>query len=863
MTSAFARFQRQQKQPPQQQQQQTAAVSDARVGEILSDSSSTLSSADERRARPSHPDSRLSDGDSDARAPASARRSTRETSGGRPAAKIRQLPARRVMKKTGSRKWYSDSEDDADSAAAPVTTALSEKQQQQPADKEKRSDGRRHKGSKGADPRGRNADDENDESGDAEEEEEEEAVRSAESDASDLAEPPASINTQRKALKSLKALNTAALSAAHHPQHQVASPTSESDAPPRSGTLDPLAVAAKKKTATTGFQKLVAKTFSPFGSRRKSVESPAALSSPHSSGDPATAIGRAQSTAVLSPAASSDPAAALRASDSRKRQPVSSSSAGGGKRQSGMGDVASPLSSSKGSRGTLASQLHAEAPLINRRTSRLKQPPGSAELSSAPRSVVDSPRDAAAARRALEAAVAASGGSTDAFSGSEALSPGQRKVPGAFLGAAGSGVLLEGWLRQKQRRGVKGMKRWNARYFVLYAKSNEVRYYADVVPSAWGPIPLGEIGSISLRLIQKISKPGHPKYRGCRFDITCRNSWGTHYADDYVSSDDENSNNTNNNTANDTTTANADAAATAKQERTSTPRSSRMYSLVADSPQTTVTWMSALDSLLVRSANSPRPDVSTGTGATAGATAPGSGGARLKRVASAKAVARRRSSTLESETLVLVGAADNVPKPVAFAVKYIFDSTPGIETPLFYESEPDAAKLKTSLKFLNQFSTDAARTPSMEELEAVLDPVTAGAVVKTWLKQLAQPLVPFEMFDDFQALARSAAAAPFALARDLKALVESLPRRNFAMLVCVLVHLNDVHGYASKNGMDAAVLAARFAEFVLRPRDAESGGAAEGAGCERELTRALVEEMIANVDAIVDEKAVEEFGEGV
>lgn len=75
------------------------------------------------------------------------------------------------------------------------------------------------------------------------------------------------------------------------------------------------------------------------------------------------------------------------------------------------------------------------------------------------------------------------------------------------------------------------------------------------------------------------------------------------------------------------------------------------------------------------------------------------------------------------------------------------------------------------------------------------------------------------------------------------------------MLVCVLVHLNDVHGYASKNHMDAALLATLFTDFVLRPRD--------GADRRNEHTRALVEEMIANVDAIIDEQAVEEFAEGI
>lgn len=88
----------------------------------------------------------------------------------------------------------------------------------------------------------------------------------------------------------------------------------------------------------------------------------------------------------------------------------------------------------------------------------------------------------------------------------------------------------------------------------------------------------------------------------------------------------------------------------------------------------------------------------------------------------------------------------------------------------------------------------------MDELDAVLDPVTAGAVVKLWLAQLEHPLVPFEMFDDFQALARNARAAPFALTRDLRALTDALPRRNLYVLcvyLCILAGRDGIHSHWS------------------------------------------------------------------
>jgi hypothetical protein len=70
------------------------------------------------------------------------------------------------------------------------------------------------------------------------------------------------------------------------------------------------------------------------------------------------------------------------------------------------------------------------------------------------------------------------------------------------------------------------------------------------------------------------------------------------------------------------------------------------------------------------------------------------------------------------------------------------------------------------------------RKPAKDELEQLLDAATAGAVVMLWLKQLEQPLIPFAMYDDFVELAREAQTAPFDLRRNLRALLDALPKKN-------------------------------------------------------------------------------------
>lgn len=80
------------------------------------------------------------------------------------------------------------------------------------------------------------------------------------------------------------------------------------------------------------------------------------------------------------------------------------------------------------------------------------------------------------------------------------------------------GILLEGELQKFSPESMRGV-RWHKRYFVLYACACELRYYRAHAEAAWGKIPLGERGSIPLRLVVKIEQPSDKKYRGCRFDL--------------------------------------------------------------------------------------------------------------------------------------------------------------------------------------------------------------------------------------------------------------------------------------------------------------------------------------------------------
>ncbi|OQS04462.1 hypothetical protein THRCLA_03310 [Thraustotheca clavata] len=421
------------------------------------------------------------------------------------------------------------------------------------------------------------------------------------------------------------------------------------------------------------------------------------------------------------------------------------------------------------------------------------------------------------------------------------LSPGRGQLGGAAPGPPGSGVLLEGWLRQKQRRGIRGLKKWNSRYFVLYAKVHELRYYSDVVQSGWGPIPLGEIGSISLRLIQRISKPSHPKYKGCRFDITCRSSSSgvPDLDDDPLSSDDE-----------------AKKASPKQPPKIkTTPKASRVYSLIADSPQTTVLWVNTLDSLLTRSVNSPRPDGVS----QAKSQQPLKALAQLNQSRQKSAVdfmvnnksqppSATSTLTKTNEWSVFSLPDDIVPKAIVYAIEYIFESSPGIETELFYEKESPPAQLKAVLTRLNQCGVEKKK-PTRNDWDTLFDVVSASGVVILWLHQLEGPIVPTEMFADFAAVIEQAAVAPFEMQRNLKGLLSALPPKPFKIIAYLIFHWNDVTVYQQKNQMTAKVLAERFSQFVFRSKQATEK--------DKEIAQRLLEEMITHADALIDEKESE------
>ena len=188
-----------------------------------------------------------------------------------------------------------------------------------------------------------------------------------------------------------------------------------------------------------------------------------------------------------------------------------------------------------------------------------------------------------------------------------------------------------------------------------------------------------------------------------------------------------------------------------------------------------------LDSLLKRSANSPYPD---------------SGNSSLKKtdsafpLSSSGSKSTRKSKTMsKASNVVIVLGDDPVPVSIQLAIEFLDSSTPGIEEKQFYALEASSSQIKSSLRFLNPYTTNALLEKPDGVLEQYLDSVTAGSLVKKWLLEVEQPIIPFQMFDNFMAVAAYAEQDPYDLVQNLKALVHALPTRNLYDTLEKIVHL--------------------------------------------------------------------------
>ncbi|XP_036404680.1 rho GTPase-activating protein 24-like [Megalops cyprinoides] len=136
-----------------------------------------------------------------------------------------------------------------------------------------------------------------------------------------------------------------------------------------------------------------------------------------------------------------------------------------------------------------------------------------------------------------------------------------------------------------------------------------------------------------------------------------------------------------------------------------------------------------------------------------------------------------------------------------------------------------------------QVAFDAGEKPTFD---SSTDVHTVASLLKLYLRELPEPVVPFSRYQDFLQCGERVPNGRRQALADLKKLLHELPVANFNLLYYICRFLNEVQSYSHINKMSTQNLATVFGPNILRPKaeDPESiiGGAA--------LVQQLMSELI-------------------
>ncbi|XP_030639206.1 rho GTPase-activating protein 24 [Chanos chanos] len=137
-----------------------------------------------------------------------------------------------------------------------------------------------------------------------------------------------------------------------------------------------------------------------------------------------------------------------------------------------------------------------------------------------------------------------------------------------------------------------------------------------------------------------------------------------------------------------------------------------------------------------------------------------------------------------------------------------------------------------------QEAFDAGEKPSFD---SSTDVHTVASLLKLYLRELPEPLVPFSCYQEFLTCGKKIPTQRDLALLELRNLLHELPVANFNLLNYICSFLNEVQSYSSTNKMSIQNLATVFGPNILRPKaeDPESiiGGAAAVQNLMSELIR--------------------------
>ncbi|XP_076836950.1 rho GTPase-activating protein 24 isoform X2 [Brachyhypopomus gauderio] len=137
-----------------------------------------------------------------------------------------------------------------------------------------------------------------------------------------------------------------------------------------------------------------------------------------------------------------------------------------------------------------------------------------------------------------------------------------------------------------------------------------------------------------------------------------------------------------------------------------------------------------------------------------------------------------------------------------------------------------------------QEAFDAGEKPSFDST----DVHTVASLLKLYLRELPEPLVPFSRYQEFLLCGKKMPSDREQGLMELKNLLHELPVANFNLLKYICQFLNEVQSYSSTNKMSIQNLATVFGPNILRPKAEDPESIIGGTAVVQHLMSELIRE---------------------
>ncbi|XP_027881396.1 rho GTPase-activating protein 24 isoform X2 [Xiphophorus couchianus] len=136
-----------------------------------------------------------------------------------------------------------------------------------------------------------------------------------------------------------------------------------------------------------------------------------------------------------------------------------------------------------------------------------------------------------------------------------------------------------------------------------------------------------------------------------------------------------------------------------------------------------------------------------------------------------------------------------------------------------------------------QDAFDCGEKPSFD---CNTDVHTVASLLKLYLRELPEPVIPFQKYEEFLAKAKLLGKDDEMGMKELKRLVESLPPVNYNLLKYICRFLDEVQSYSGVNKMSVQNLATVFGPNILRPTIEDPVTIMEGTVLVQQLMAVLI-----------------------